>query len=261
MATITLTSDFGLADYHVGAIKGIILQIVPDVRLVDITHEIAPHDVLGGALVLREAWRAFAPGTIHVAIVDPGVGSQRKIILAQYGRQYLLVPDNGLITLIHQISPPERLFVVANEALFCQPVSPTFHGRDVFAPVAAHLARGLKPEQIGPETNLVNLLELPVEHLQDGNKLVGRVIHVDRFGNLVTDLSADELRRFVRKDHVPEVRVANRSMGPIRVTFADVPAGEPVAYIGSAGFLEVAFNQKRADHELSAGKGTAVEVV
>jgi hypothetical protein len=260
MAMITLTTDFGWSDYYVGAMKGVIYQIAPESRVVDITHDIPAHDILGGALVLREIWRTFPPGTIHVGVVDPDVGSERAIVLAQYANQFFLVPDNGLITLIHQMYLPSQVNLVTNRNLFCQPVLPTFHGRDIFAPVAAHLAKGMKPDQVGPRTELICLVDIPVAHPNEQGVLVGSVIHIDRFGNLVTNISPEQLRFHANAGWDTDVYFNGMAIGPIQKTFSDVQPDELVAYIGSAGLLEIAVNRGRAEVVLNARITSRVEV-
>ncbi len=260
MAIITLTTDFGWSDYYVGAMKGIIYQISPSSTVVDITHEIPPCNVLAGALVLREIWRAFPPRTIHVGVIDPGVGTDRPIILAKYANQFFLVPDNGCITMIHQMYQPEQVNLVTNENLFCRPVLPTFHARDIFAPVAAHLAKGLDADMVGPRTEMLRMLELPRPKDSERGTLQGRVIHVDRFGNLVSNIDPEWLNRHTARGGGVNVRLGDLEIGPIRKTFADVPVGKPVAYIGSAGLLEIAINQGRADQTFHAGLDSEIEV-
>lgn len=244
---ITLTTDYGLSDYYVGAMKGILYQISPQATIVDITHDIPPCDVLSGALVLREIWRTFPPKTIHVAVVDPGVGSDRQIILAQYAQHLFLVPDNGLITLIHQLCKPDQVNLVTNHTLFCQPISNTFHGRDIFAPVAAHLAKGIVPDQVGPRTQTIQLLNILPARLDNGKELLGTIIHVDRFGNLITNISAEQIQFYYSSGKIPTVAVDQISLGPVRKTFSEVAPGQPLAYLGSAGLLEIAVNRGRAD--------------
>jgi S-adenosylmethionine hydrolase len=260
MAIITLTTDFGWSDYYVGAMKGVIYQILPTATVVDITHEIPPCNVLAGALVLREIWRAFPPGTIHVGVIDPGVGTDRPIILAKYANQFFLVPDNGCVTMIHQMYRPEQVNLVTNENLFCRPVLPTFHARDIFAPVAAHLAKKIAPDMVGPRTDMLRLLELPVPASDDKGVLHGRIIHVDRFGNLVSNIDPEWLNRYIARGGRGNVELGATSIGPIRKTFGEVPAGSPVAYIGSAGLLEIAINQGRADQVLHAGLNSEITI-
>ncbi len=255
---ITLTTDFGLSDYYVGAMKGIIYQIAPETILVDITHEVPPQDVLAGAIILREIWRTYPPGTIHVAVIDPGVGSDRKIILVQFANQLFLVPDNGLITLIHQIQPPTQVNLVSNADLFCKPVSATFHGRDIFAPVAAHLAKGISPDQVGPRIEVFKLLDLPGVKISQ-NRIVGQVIYVDRFGNLMSNISADVLSREKFDFRRINIYVDGNLVGPLARTFSDVEKGKPLCYINSAGFVEIAINEGRADGIIGR-KGSNVEI-
>jgi len=260
MAIITLTTDFGWSDYFVGAMKGIIYQIAPVTTVVDITHDIQPHDILAGALVLREIWRTFPPKTIHVAVVDPGVGSHRPILLARYANQFFLVPDNGIITFIHQSYKPDQVNLVANDSLFCQPVSPTFHGRDIFAPVAAHLAKGLNPDQIGPRTEIICLLDIPIPKTTPEGNIAGSIIHVDRYGNLITNITQEQLRRFAGKEKIPNIHLDGTLIGPLRLTFSEVPVNHPLAYIGSAGLLEISVNQARADVLLKPTSTSKVEI-
>ncbi len=260
MAIVTLTTDFGWSDYYVGCVKGILYQIAPQTTIVDITHEVPAHDVLAGALVLREIWRTFPPKTIHVAIVDPGVGTDRPILLAKYANQFLLIPDNGIVTFIHQVYRPEQVNIVTNSALFCQPVWPTFQGRDIFAPVAAHLAKGLDPDQVGPRTDVIRLLDIPVPQVSDKGILEGRIIHVDRFGNLITNIPAEQIRLLAGKGLAMTVHLDNTALGPIRQTFCEVAEQQPLAYIGSAGFLEIAVNKGRADSSFKPTASSKVEV-
>ncbi len=260
MAIITLTTDFGWSDYFVGAMKGIIYQIAPKADVVDITHNIQPHNLLAGAIVLREIWKTFPPNTIHVGVIDPGVGSNRNIILARYANQFFLVPDNGIITLIHRIYSPEEVYMVTNTSLFCQPVSATFQGRDIFAPVAAHLAKGIKPYQVGPRTNLIKLIEIPQPYRNEQGQLMGQIIYIDNFGNLMTNISADHLNEFAKTASGLNVYLEDRLIGPIQATFSDVQANQPIAYVGSAGFVEIAVNQGRADKILGGKISTKVKI-
>jgi S-adenosylmethionine hydrolase len=260
MAIITLTTDYGWSDYYVGAMKGIIYQIAPQATVVDITHEIPPHDVLAGALILREIWRTFPAKTIHVVVVDPGVGSERPILLAKYAEHLFLVPDNGLVTLVHQLYKPEQVNLVSNNSLFCQPVSDTFHGRDIFAPVAAHLSKGVGPDQVGPRTGTICLLDIGVPYPQGTEGLAGRIIHVDRFGNLITNIPAEMIQAYYTRGRIPTIFLGETSLGPLRKTFSEVALGQPLAYLGSAGLLEIAVNQGRADHFFKPRPDTQVLV-
>src|SRR3954469_15734453 len=190
---ITLLTDFGTADYFVGAMKGVILSINGDARIVDLTHEIPPHDIMSGAFTLAAACRNFPAGTIHVAVVDPGVGSARRPILVSSRHQLFVGPDNGLFSFIYQDEADKRVIHLTNESFFRRPVSATFHGRDVFAPVAAALSKGVAPEEFGPAIkDYVRLPEIKPRPLGAG-QLEASVIHLDRFGNCVTNLTRQEI--------------------------------------------------------------------
>jgi len=246
MQIVTLLTDYGTRDHYVAAVKGVILDLAPRVTIVDITHEVEAHDIGHGAFVLWQAFSWFPAGTIHVAVVDPGVGSQRRIVLAQYAGRFVIAPDNGLLTLVHREYPIEALHVVTNRRLFLPTTSATFHGRDMIAPAAAHLANGVRLWEFGPETD--HLTMLPLAHraqLQHG-ALHGQVLHVDRFGNLVTNIHQEQWREVGLRDRTPQVRVNGEAIGPVRSAYHEVERGLPVAYVGSAQLLEIALNQGRA---------------
>jgi S-adenosylmethionine hydrolase len=181
-------------------------------------------------------------------------------VLAKYANQFFLVPDNGLLTLIHQAYRPEQVNLVTNHSLFCRPVFPTFHGRDIFAPVAAHLAKGLDPDQVGPRTEMIRLLDIPIPQPDAEGRIVGRVIHVDHFGNLITNITADQIHFLINKGKPPAFFLDGVSLGPLRRTFSEVPANQPLAYLGSAGQVEIAVNQGRADRVFSITAETKVEL-
>lgn len=260
MAIITLTTDYGYDDHYVGAIKGVIYQIFPSATVVDITHQITPQEVLGAAMVLKEIWRAFPKGTVHVAVVDPGVGSARQILVGRYAGQMFVVPDNGLLTFVHQAGRPEQINMVTNSSLFCHPVSETFHGRDIIAPVAGHLAKGLAQDSVGPETDSIVTLKLPQVQQNPDGRLVGQVIHVDHFGNLITNITYEKLVERADFSGTREAFIKGTSVGALKDHYGQVPVGQPCALIGSNGFLEIAVNQGSAAGVLGAGIGTVVEV-
>jgi S-adenosylmethionine hydrolase len=248
---ITLTTDWGLRDPFVGIMKGVILGICPGVRLVDLTHEIPPQDVLGGALALEAAAGFFPPGTVHLAVVDPGVGSPRRPIAVESGGQRFVGPDNGLLS--HALRLPGWTCVALEAEAYRLPVvSATFHGRDVFAPAAARLATGTPLSQIGsPVSNLVHLP--PRKLLRDGPDLVGQVVYVDGFGTLITNLPGDAVAPGAM------VRLGAHAIA-LRSTFADVPPGQLVAFVGSGGTVEVAVRGARADAVLGLSRGVEVTV-
>ncbi len=246
LGPITLTTDFGTRDPYVGAMKGVIASIAPKARVIDVSHDVPPQQILFGAFVLHGVWAYYPEGTVHVAVVDPGVGSNRAIILARYAGRFLIAPDNGLATMVHRHFPIEEAYVVENRSLFLPMPSSTFHGRDIMAPVAAHLANGLKPARVGRACERLELLpiEFHGEFRDDG--VHGRVIYVDRFGNLVTNIRLEDLGPLQRvRDHL-RVFVDGQDVGPIRHAYYESPPGAPVALIGSSGFLEIAVNQGSA---------------
>ncbi len=255
---VTLLTDFGTVDGYVGAMKGVILSLAPAATIVDLSHELAPQDVVGGAWALREAAPYFPAGTIHVAVVDPGVGTARRPLLLRAAGRCFLGPDNGLLSLAARRDGSGGCegYVLDVRERHHHPVSSTFHGRDVFASVAGHLAAGISPEACG--TRVTGWLELAsprAEQRPDGS-FAGCVLHVDRFGNLVTNLEAAQLEG----QRGLSVRVAGRELGPLRSTFADVAPGEWLAYLGSSGRLEIAVREGSAAAAGRIGPGAAVEV-
>ncbi len=262
-AIVTLLTDFGAADYFVAAVKGVILTANPNACLVDITHDIPPQDIESAAFTLLAGSAAFPDGTIHLAIVDPGVGSERRAVLIQLGKQFFVGPDNGIFSYVcdreEESGGKPKCFHVTNEKFFRQPVSTTFHGRDIFAPVAAALSLGTKPETLGTAiTDCVRLPPLHPTHSRDG-KLSGRIIHVDRFGNCVTNLRQSDLP--ASKIAGLTLRVNGKSITKVQRFFAEAANKETVFAIwGSAGFLELAATNDSAAKILSAKRGDAVRV-
>lgn len=262
---ITLTTDFGFADEFVGVMKGVILGLAPAVRIVDLSHQIPAHDVRQAAFLLGSAYRFFPAGTVHVAVVDPGVGSLRRIVLVEAGGQLFLAPDNGLLSLVMLEADSVRAWQVENRELFLAAVSATFHGRDIFAPVAARLVGGLAPRQVGAPlapADLVRLAELlPVIDRPRG-RIVGRVEQVDRFGNLVTNIP-DRLLSELYGARLARLKVScgGREILGLSTTFSEVAPGEVAAVVGSRGYLELAVNLGRADVQLDGRVGVPVMIM
>jgi S-adenosyl-L-methionine hydrolase (adenosine-forming) len=258
MPTIALLTDFGLQDHYVGAMKGAILALAPEATLVDLLHEIPAHDVLAGALALEAGCGAFPEDTVFLAVVDPGVGSARRPLAVEAGGWFFVAPDNGLLSLVLAAHPGARAHVITNPALARREISPVFHGRDLFGPVAAHLARGLGIAEVGPAAPDLVRLELPLSRTRDGWQ--GEVLRADRFGNLTTSLREVELEalREPRATRL-EVEIGGRVLPLVR-TYSDVREGEPCALVGSGGRLELAVNCGRADVLLVARRGTVVIV-
>jgi hypothetical protein len=260
MAIITLLSDFGQESFYPAAMKGVILAICPEARIVDITHAVPEHDIAAGSYALYATYRDFPPGTIHVGVVDPGVGSQRIILAVEINHHVFLTPDNGLLSFILKSIAPERIFTVTNRALWNREVSPTFHGRDIFAPVAAHLACGTPLQEVGPPQKSLVRLDIPSAHSTDLG-LAGEIVSVDRFGNLVTNIRQEMLPASPEARGRVVVRVSGRDIHGIRLTYADVGLGELVSYVGSAGLLEIGRNRGSARDVLGAGVGHPVRLV
>ena len=251
---VTLTSDFGTRDGYVGQMKGVILGIDPAVALVDVTHDIEPFSVVAGALVLKGISRYFGQGAVHLAVVDPGVGSTRRGIVARIDGRLYVGPDNGLFSLVLFSARSSEIREIRNTELTLPDPHPTFHGRDVFAPVAGHLSAGAKFDSVGPlVTDPISLSIDPPKMVEDG--LHGEVIHVDRFGNLTTNIDAHMLTRPVSRIEIGHVIIRGLSM-----FFSQAPEGEPLALINSFGFLEVAVNLGNAAKVLGIGKGDRVRI-
>ena len=256
---ITLTTDFGLRDAYVGAMKGVILSIAPQVRLVDLSHRIPPQDVAAGAFVLYSAYRSFPAGTVHVAVVDPGVGSARRGILVETPTCRLVGPDNGLFSPICAAEPVDRVVEIRNPALMLPEVSSTFHGRDVFAPAAAHLCRGVPADAFGPTISDPVQLPLWDVAVADG-EVRGRIVHVDRFGNGVTGLSRRRVRA-AAAGRPFRVVVGKYAFDRVCRTYADVPMGEALVLYGSQDMLEVSVNCGNAAETLGIRRGDEVRGV
>lgn len=254
---ITLLTDFGTRDAYVGVMKGVMLGICPSARFVDLTHEVPPQAVLVGALVLRSSVEHFPPGAIHLAIVDPGVGSSRRAVAVVTERAIFVGPDNGLL-----YPAATRLGIVEvrrleREEYLIHPVSQTFHGRDLFAPVAAHLASGVSPQDLGPVQPELEPLPVPEPWLE-GGELRGEVIYADHFGNLITNISVGALVGFPRRGL--SVSIGQMRISEIVPAYASVPEGSPLAIIGSWNLLEIAVRNGNAAERLGASTGSAVVV-
>jgi S-adenosylmethionine hydrolase len=258
---ITLLTDFGTSDYFVGAVKAVILSVNPSVTVVDITHDIPPQDIAAGAFNLLASYRSFPPGTIHVAVVDPGVGSARKPILVAAGGYFFIGPDNGVFSYIYERETVTGCYELNRAKYFHLPVSSTFHGRDIFAPVAAALSTGIEPDELGNRlTDLAQLVHLePLVPAQTKNrKWRCRIIHIDRFGNVVTNITRNVLS--ADAESRARLRIGRRIIKSFRKFFADDGAAknEPFAIWGSAGFLEIAAPNRSAARLLKAKRGQSV---
>ena len=256
--TITLMTDFGTSDHYVGVMKGVILNINPQVQIVDITHAVPPQDIHGAAFLIDSAYRYFPIGTIHVIVVDPGVGSQRRAIVCQTETAYFVCPDNGTLTHILHNEKCIHTVAVEDSAYFLPQVSNTFHGRDIFAPVAAHLSRGVSIGELGnPMTHPV---QLPNPRPQITDKaIIGHIIWIDSFGNLITNISREILESREGRNGVV-IHVGGVEITHLNRSYADSAISEPLAIIGSSNRLEISINQGNAAQVLGLKRGEPITI-
>ncbi len=258
---ITLTTDFGLNDHFVGTMKAVILSITPDAEIVDICHAIQAFDILDGALALAQAYSYFPSRTVHLVVVDPGVGSARRPILASSEKYNFVAPDNGVLSLMY--AREERLSVrhITADHYFAQEPSNTFHGRDIFAPVAAYLAKGVDLEKFGPEITDFVRFNAPKPKATEPNTLRGVVLKVDRFGNLITNITPhDAPVLFKTEPPAFKIIVGKKEVNSIRTNYAEGAPGEVFGILGSMGYLEIAANRAAAAQLTGAGKGSEVSI-
>jgi S-adenosylmethionine hydrolase len=259
---ITLTTDFGLNDHFVGTMKGVILKILPNAEIVDICHSVQAFDILDGALALAQSYSYFPTRTVHLVVVDPGVGSARRPIIASSEEQNFVAPDNGVLSLMY--AREERLSVrhITSDHYFLQPLSDTFHGRDIFAPVAAYLAKGVDHEKFGEEITDFVRFNAPKPKPADANTLRGVVLRVDRFGNLITNFTPqDAPALFQQQPPAFKIVVGKREVSALRQNYAEGAPGEVFGILGSMGYLEIVSNRGSAAQLVGSGKGTEVQVI
>lgn len=264
MAIITLLSDFGTQDEYVGVVKGVILGINPGVTLVDISHHVPPQGVQHAGDTLRASYGWFPKGTVHVAVVDPGVGSRRAILAARHAGHLFVAPDNGLLSLIWGDQPPEAVARVENSRLFLHPVSATFQGRDILAPVAAHLSRGMALSEVGPAVDFSQVMHLERRRprVTAEGEVVGEVVSADRFGNLRTNIDASLLDRLRAGDsrRVLVVRIGDHRIEGMSSHYAQAEKGGLMALVGSRNQLEIAVSRGSALHLFPEYCGLEVRV-
>ncbi|MEE9613474.1 MAG: SAM-dependent chlorinase/fluorinase [Thermodesulfobacteriota bacterium] len=262
---ITLTTDFGVKDPWQGAMKGVILSINPTAKIVDISHSISPRNVLEGAFILSEAYRFFPDGTVHVAVVDPGVGGERAPVLIATEKFSFVGPDNGIFTFALEREKVRSVVKLTREEYFLKEVSGTFHGRDVFAPVAAHVSMGVPSEKFGePLSTPPVTIDLP-RPVEEKGSLLGEVLYVDAFGNLITNIGSDDIARFKGGEGGGgggrlEVTVKGRTIKGLVKSYSGAVEGDLVALMGSTGKLEIACFMGSASRLLGCGEGEGVEL-
>lgn len=255
---ITLTTDFGTSSPYVAAMKGSLLGVCERVTLVDITHGIAPQNVRQAAVVLADVTPVFPAGTLHVAVIDPGVGTERRMIYAEIGGQRYLAPDNGVLSYLVRNSAPQVIIELSESRFWRATVSNTFHGRDIFAPVAGHLAQGLAPEQLGRITNQMVCLEWPEPQFRD-DELLAEVLYVDSFGNAITNLTIESLQSWLG-GATPVLSIADREISGLQTTYGNRQPGEWIALGDSQGRLELAIVNGNAGATLGIQAGERVRI-
>jgi S-adenosylmethionine hydrolase len=253
---ITLTTDFGTSDHLVGSMKGVILNINPAARIVDINHSVVPYDILDGALSIANAYKFFPSRTIHVVIVDPGVGTDRRPILVSGEKQFFVAPDNGVLSMIYEREACTVRHITA-EHYFLNPVSPTFHGRDIFAPTAAWLSKAFQTEAFGEVITDFVRFTMP-KAKSSGQTVKGVVLRVDAFGNLMTNLTAEDIPIGALGGGAIKLTVSGKQVVKFAQTFASGNPGEPIAVLGSAGYVEIAVNRGSAARTLGVNRGAEV---
>lgn len=257
---ITLTTDFGEADYYVGAMKGVILSIHPEANVVDLSHQIKSHDVFDGAFFISQVFRHFPPQTVHCVVVDPGVGTSRRPLIVHAHNSYFVGPDNGVFSLIYEQSESVVVHATATH-YFRGEISQTFHGRDIFAPVAAWLTRGIQLSHFGETVTDYVKFKLPKARVEAPNRVQGAIIKIDRFGNCVTNITPDLLPDFFAPQRPPfKFRIGTNYIHQICAAYAEADSHEPFIILGSSDYLEVGVNRGSAADYLKVTRGSEVEV-
>jgi S-adenosylmethionine hydrolase len=265
MAVITLLTDFGTDDEYVGQVKGVILSLCPAVTIVDITHQIDSQDITQAAFAIRCAYHYFPKGTVHLIVVDPGVGTERGLLALKLKDHFFIAPDNGVLTLLLNQAEIASLVLITNSNYYGATVSRTFHGRDIIAPVGAHIAKGLEIKELGPEVDVQSVVcldGLRARRTENG-ELRGEVVSIDHFGNLITNIDSEILTESFhagRKNRVL-VKIGSNTISGLTGTYANARSKIPLALIGSRGYLEIAVNQGNAAQVLKIKKGDGVRVV
>jgi len=255
---ITFTTDFGTRDAYAGIMKGIVLTINPKARLIDIAHDIPPHDIINASFMLANAYEYFPAGTIHIAVVDPGVGGGRKNIAVFTEKYFFIGPDNGIFSIALSNEKVSEIREIKNYPFVMKKISNTFHGRDVFAPCAGYLSMGKNFSNIGPVINNIKHLEYPKVNI-NRNTLTGEIMSIDSFGNMITNISEKVLRSFIGKQKF-EIYFTSERFNKIENTYNDVPIGRPLALFGSSGYLEISMNGGSASSYFMTPLGSTITI-
>lgn len=255
---ITLTSDFGTRDSYVATMKGVIYRINPGATIVDLTHLIQPQDVMEASFVLDSCYRFFPVGTVHLVVVDPGVGTKRRAIVVDTPDHFFVGPDNGVFSRIYASSEPHEVREIKNVDFLLPQISDTFHGRDIFSPVCGHLSRGIDPSEFGPVVK-DPVRRDPAQPVVWQDQITGEVIHIDSFGNIITNITR-EVFEMVASDRRYRIVLNGRTIDKVSRTYLEVEQGKALALFGSLDMLEIAIHSGRADRRLGAGKGDPVQI-
>jgi len=262
MSIITLLTDFGTEDAYVGVMKGAILSINPSAVVVDVCHYIDPQDVIEAAYLIKSSYRYFPKGTVHIIVVDPGVGGNRSIVAVAFSGHIFLTPDNGVLTLLMDEGEIDTIVRVENPRYFLNSISQTFHGRDIFAPVGAHISKGVPIETLGSHLGMQDLIRLsiPKPYISDKDELIGTIISIDRFGNCISNINENCLNKFVKNGSEKrlEIKIGKTIIKSLSRSYTGVESGCPLAIIGSFGYLEIALNCDNASRQLNVEKGDII---
>ncbi len=259
---ITLITDFGRKDHYVGTVKGVILSINPEVQIIDICHEIPPYDIFEGSYALLQSYRFFPPDTIHLVIVDPGVGTARRPILMRAGHYKFVAPDNGVLSLIFPREENVRVWHITADHFFLKPVSNTFHGRDIFAPVTGWLSRGVQEDRFGDLITDYTRFSSPKPQRVSENLLKGTILKVDWFGNLITNINPEDVPELFLEDPPPfRIIIDHHEIGLLNSAYSTGRPAELFAIVGSSGFIEISTNRGSAAKMLNANRGMEIGVV
>ena len=258
---VTLTTDFGTSDHYVGTMKGVVYNINSAALVVDISHAVQSYDVLDGALTIAQAYSYFPAGTIHVVVVDPGVGTARRPILARSEKYFFVAPDNGVLSLIFDREEQVSVRQITSDHYFLHPVSQTFHGRDIFAAVAGWLSKGVEFANFGNEISDYVRFRMPAAKRAENGRVQGVVLKVDKFGNLVTNITPQDIPQlFAPQPPAFKILIGKHEVTTMRTSYAEGPSGEVFGILGSMGFLEISMNRGSAARILNVGKGAEVVV-
>ena len=264
MPIVTLVSDFGTKDAYVGTMKGVVLSVNPAAVIIDITHHIEPQNLTQAAYIIPSVYKYFPENTVHIIVIDPGVGGDRAVLAAKINKHIFLAPDNGVLTLLWKDTEVDAIIRVENTRFFLKPVSQTFHGRDIFAPVGAYLSKGIDIRTFGPTLHKKDVVHLRLNepYINENHELVGAVVFVDRFGNCVTNIDESRLNKLreTEQDNRLEIIIGEKRINGLSHSYCDVEPRNPLAVVGSCGYLEIAVNGGNAKNYFNIQAGDTIRM-